>query len=195
VARLAGDLADTDFAKSNAATIKSYKKFCDERARQPAHVLVEMDFEDYPGSWTLTGQATGANAFEEPQQGRRSARLTIPSNGRASHPLVGMTPRAETISFWARSRGRNSTSQIILFLHDDAGASTLTYNYEMTITTDWKQYPVRIADFKPYNNASKGTAVSPGRIRSFSVESGGGSSQVLELQLDSLRVEAQRVGK
>jgi hypothetical protein len=195
VTRLAGDLADTDFAKSNAATIKNYKKICDERARQPAHILVEMDFEDFPGSWTLNGQATGSNAFEEPQQGRRSARLTIPSSGRASHPLIGMTSRAESISFWARSRGRNSTSQLIVFLHDDSGASSLSYSYELTITTDWKQYPIRLAEFKPFNKPAMGTTFSPGRVRSFSLESGGGAGQILELQIDTLRVEAQRVGK
>ncbi|HVR83200.1 MAG TPA: serine/threonine-protein kinase, partial [Planctomycetota bacterium] len=36
VARLTGDLVDTDFVKSNLSQVKSYKKICDERARQPA---------------------------------------------------------------------------------------------------------------------------------------------------------------
>ena len=40
------------------------------------HILIEMDFEDYPGSWFFNNNATGGNSFEEPQQGRRSARLT-----------------------------------------------------------------------------------------------------------------------
>src|SRR5579859_7724950 len=68
VARLMGDLVDTDFVKSNLTQVKNYKKICDEKARQPAHILIEMDFEDYPGMWQLRGGATGGNSFEEPQQ-------------------------------------------------------------------------------------------------------------------------------
>jgi eukaryotic-like serine/threonine-protein kinase len=196
MARLTGDLADTDHAKSNMSTIKSYKKICDERARQPAHILVEMDFEDFPGGWFLNNSATGGNSFEEPQQGRRSARLTLPGNGgRANHNLVGMTPRAETISFWARTRGKNSNTLLAIYLHDDGGMQSQTFNMEIQLTSEWKQYVLRIADFRPYNNAAKGNSIAPGRVRSFSLESGGGGGQVLELQLDTLRVEASRIGK
>ena len=45
------------------------------------------------------------------------------NNGRANHPLVGMNSRAETITFWARSRGKNNNNQLIFFLHDDSGMS------------------------------------------------------------------------
>jgi hypothetical protein len=195
VVRLTGDLTDTDFAKANMAAIRNYKKICDERARQPAHIIVEMDFEDYPGSWVFNGNATGGNSFEEPQQGRRSARLTLPSPGRANHPIVGMTNRAESITFWARSRGKAGSNQLVMFLHDDSGMNTQTYSKEVTITPEWSQYVLRIADFKPFNLPAKGQVITPGRVRSFSLESGGGPGQVLELQLDTLRVEATKVGK
>jgi serine/threonine-protein kinase len=196
VARLTGDLADTDFAKANLTSIKTYKKICDERARQPAHILIEMDFEDYPGSWFFNNNATGGNSFEEPWQGRRAARLTLPgSNGRANHPLVGMNSRAETITFWARSRGKNNNNQLVFYLHDDSGMNNLTFSSDVLITSEWKQYSLRIADFKPYSNQAKNTTITPARVRSFSLESGGGQGQVLELQLDTLRVESAKVGK
>lgn len=195
VARLTGDLADTDYAKSNSAVIKQYKKICDERARQPAHILIELDFEDYPGSWILTGQATGGNSFEEPYQGRRSARLTLPGASRASHPLFGMNSRAETLSFYARSRSKNSTNQLSFYLIDDSGMANMLYKAEVTLSSEWKQYFLRIADFNPYNPPAKGTTISPGRIRSFSLESGSGAGSLLELQIDSLKVETSRSAK
>jgi serine/threonine-protein kinase len=194
VAKLVGDLADTDFVKSNLSTIKGYKKICDERARQPAHILVELDFEDYPGAWNFTNQATGGNSFEEPQQGRRSARLTLPGgNGRAFHPLTGMTARAETISFWARSRGRNSSSQLVMFLNDDPNQ---LWAYDFQITSDWRQYSARILDFKAFSPAAKSAiTINPARVRNLAFECGGGSSSILELQVDTLRVETARVAK
>ena len=189
--RLTGDLAETDYVKSNLTQVKSYKKICDERARQPANILVEMDFEDFPGQWQLRGGATGGNAFEEPQQGRRSARLTIPSGARVNHPLIGMTPRAESISFWARARGKSSATQMELYLHDDTGNNTLTFMVEVTLTTEWKLHQFRLNEFKPSGNAAKGTVLGPGRISSFTIEGNGSSSQILELQFDTLRVEAR----
>src|SRR5579862_3899511 len=195
VARLTGDLVDTDFVKSNLTQVKSYKKICDERARQPAHVLVEMDFEDYPGLWQLRGGATGGNSFEEPQQGRRSARLTLPSGARVNHPLFGMTPKAESISFWARYRGKGGGTQMELYLHDDTGNTTLTYGVEVTLTPDWKQYNYRFTEFKPVGANARGTSIAPGRIGSFTIEGPTSSTQILELQLDTLRVEAARAPK
>jgi len=196
VARLTGELADTDSAKSNAGQIKSYKKICDERARQPGHILIELDFEDFPGSWRLSGMATGGNAVDEPQQGRRSARITLPAGGgRANHPLIGMTPRAETITFWARFRGRNNSPQLEVFLHDEGGMMTRTYTAEVTLTPEWKSYRIPLSDFKPYNPAAKNAPMDPGKVLSLSLESGQGSNQILELQFDSLRVEAARASK
>jgi serine/threonine-protein kinase len=195
VSRLVGDLADTEFAKSNMAIIKNYKKICDDRARQPAHILIEMDFEDYPGGWNLIGKAMGGNAFEEPQQGRRSARLTIPggAGNRALHPMVGMSSRADLLTFWARTRGTRSNSQMVMVLQEEGGGF---YNYEFTLTSDWRQYSARITDFKPpATSKNVGTSITPGRVRAFALECPGGPSMLLELQLDSLRVEAARISK
>jgi hypothetical protein len=176
------------------STIRGYKKYCDEHARQPAHILVEMDFEDFPGSWSFGGQATGGNSFEEPHQGRRSARLTLPGNsGRAFHPLPGMNPRAETISFYARSRGKNSSNQLVMLLNDENAGTSLMFSYEFQITSEWRPYSARIMDFKPYNApAKKEGTITPGRIRNFAFECGQGAGTVLELQVDSLRVEGAR---
>jgi hypothetical protein len=198
VNRLVGELADTDHAKSNMTNIKTLKKQCDDRARQPANIIVEMDFEDFPGGWMFTQTATGGNSFEEPHQGRRSARLTLPGSSRANHPLNGMNPRAESMSFWARTRGKTSTNVLNIYLHDDgSGTGTqMTFQGEVTLTPEWKLHTLRFAtDFKPYNAAAKGYTVFPGRIRSFSLEGAGGAGTILELQIDALRVEAAKPPK
>jgi len=196
LAKLLGELGDTDYVKSNLSQIKGYKKICDERARQPAHILVEMDFEDYPGLWLFRGGATGGNSFEEPQQGRRSARLTLPSGARVSHLLNGMTAKAESISFWARVRGKSSPTQMGMYLTDDTGNLSLIYAVEVTLTQEWKLQSFRFSEFKPVNPAARGTTIAPARISSFTLESSSSStSQVLELQLDSLRVEGPRIQK
>ena len=191
IARLTGELVDTDYVKSNLTQVKGYKKICDERARQPANILIEMDFEDYPGLWRLQGGATGGNSLEEPQQGRRSARLTLPSGSRVGHPLFGMTPKADSISFWARYRGKGGATQTEFYVHDDTGNTTLTYGVEVTLSADWKPYTFRFSEFKPVNPAARGTTIAPGRLGSFTlVGPSGGSSQILELQFDTLRVES-----
>jgi hypothetical protein len=192
MARLLGDLVDTDYVKSNMSQLKQYKRTTDEKARQPSHILIEMDFEDFPGLWQLRGGATGGNAIEEPHQGRRSARLTLPTSARANHPLTGMTPKAESISFYARVRSKSSATQMELFLHDDSGATVLTYSVEVTLTTEWKPYSFPFRDFKPVNQAAKGTTIAPGRISSFTIGENSSASQVLEMQLDTLRVEAAK---
>ena len=195
MAKLTGELVDTDYVKSNMSQVKSYKKITDERARQPAHILVEMDFEDYPGSWILRGGATGGNAFEDPQQGRRSARLTLAPGTRATHAIGGMTPKAESISFWARVRGKTSATQLEIILHDDKGNLVLSYGLEVTLTTEWRPYSYRLTEFKPVNPAAQSTSIAPGRIGSFTLEGSSTSSQNLELQLDTLRVESSRAQK
>jgi len=191
VNRLLGELADTDHVKSNLSTVKKLKQVCDERARQPSHILVEMDFEDFPGGWVFTGQATGTNSFEEPQQGRRSARLTLPNNGRALHNLNGMKERAEKITFYARIRGKTSATTMNFLIHDDgAGTNNQTFVHDVPLTPEWKLHTLRFVDFKPANAAAKGNSVAPGRVRSFSLECTGGPGSILELQLDALHVEA-----
>ena len=108
------------------------------------------------------------------------------------HPLIGMSPRAETITFWARSRGRTSSNQLLLFLMEEGGSST--YSYDFQLSSDWRQYSARIADFKPANPVTKNQnqSIIPARVRQFYLECGGGSGSILELQIDSLRVEAAR---
>jgi hypothetical protein len=196
VGRLTGELVETDFVKSNLSQLKGYKKICDERARQPANVLIEMDFEDYPGLWQLRMNATGGNSFEEPQQGRRAARLTIPYGSRAFHPLLGMNSRAEAISFWARYRGKGGATQLLFSVHDDSGMSNLVYGVDVPLTTEWKYYRFPFSDFKGINPAARLTPLVPAKVTSFTVEPATGpASQILELQLDTLRVEASKSSK
>jgi hypothetical protein len=112
------------------------------------------------------------------------------------HDIKGMSARAETISFWARTRGKPTSPQMNIYLHDDGGSgSTMTFNSDVQLTPEWKLHVLRFVDFKPYNPAAKGSTLSPARIRTFALECAGGQGTVLELQLDSLRVEAPRPPK
>ncbi|RPH48510.1 MAG: hypothetical protein EHM91_04240 [Planctomycetota bacterium] len=106
-----------------------------------------------------------------------------------------MSPRAEVITFWARGRGKNSSATMNMLLYDDNPNGTYVYALEVTLSPEWKQHVVRLSDFKPMNVAAKGTTLAPGRVRMVGFESPGGLGQILELQIDSLRVEAARTGK
>jgi hypothetical protein len=66
---------------------------------------------------------------------------------------------------------------------------------EVPLTAEWKQYSFRFSEFKPAGANARGTTIAPGRIGSFTIESSSSSSQILELQLDTLRVEAARTQK
>jgi serine/threonine-protein kinase len=197
VARLTGELVDTDYVKSNLSEVKRLKEVCDKRAKQPANILIEMDFEDYPGLWQPRQQATGGNSLEEPHQGRRSARLTIPTGSRAFHPVSGMSPKAEAISFWARNRGKSGATQMEFCLVDESGMSTLFFGVEVPLTPEWKSYRFLLSEFKPVNPAARGTTLMPGKVSWFMVEQalGANANQILEVQLDTLRVEAARTQK
>jgi len=194
VARLTGDLAETDFVKSNQSQVKQYKKICDERANKLANILVEMDFEDYPGLWQPRGNATAGNSFEEPHQGRRAARLTIPGGSRVFHPMMGMSPKADAISFFARYRGKGGVTTMAFCIHDESGTNTLIYGVEVPLTPDWKPYRFSFSEFKPVNNPARNNTLMPGKISSFTVEPAPGTpmNQILELQLDTLRVETAK---
>jgi hypothetical protein len=82
-----------------------------------------------------------------------------------------------------------------MYLHDDSGDTTLTYKLEVTLTTEWKPYSYSLRDFKPAGAATKGTTMAPGRISSFTIEPNSSSTQILELQIDTLRVESSKPAK
>jgi serine/threonine-protein kinase len=195
VARLTGELVETDYVKSNLSQIKAMKKLCD--GKQPANILIEMDFEDYPGLWQPRGNATAGNSFEEPQQGRRAARLTIPGGSRVFHPLMGMNAKAEAISFWARYRGKGGVTNMAFCVHDESGNNVIIYGVEVSLTPEWKFYHYPFTEFKPVNNPARNNPLVPGKISSFTIEPPPGTSmnQILEVQLDVLRVESAKSQK
>jgi hypothetical protein len=82
-----------------------------------------------------------------------------------------------------------------LYLHDDSGNVVLSYGLEVTLTTEWRPYSFRLTEFKAVNPAAKGTAIAPGKITSFTIDGSSTSSQTLELQIDTLRVESSRAQK
>ena len=195
VNRLMGELADTEYVKANLAQVKGYKKICDERARPPANILVEMGFEDYPGLWQLQRGATGGNTTEEPYQGRRSARFALPPGSRVTHPLGTLPANADTVTFWARVRGKSSAPLLTFFLNETSGMTTTSYFQELTLSQDWRQYVLRIASFKPAPSSFQTAVIAPARISSFALQPTGTPAQGMELQFDLLRIESPGASK
>jgi serine/threonine-protein kinase len=190
--QLAAEYADTPTTRNNLSKIKQMRSAIENSGKLPTNVLVEMDFEDFPGAWTLNNMATGGNA-EEPHQGKRAARLVLPDGGRANHPLVGMNARAETISFWGRSRSK-SVAPVQVVLHETANMMTYSWTQEVTFPTEWKYYSFRIADFRPWNdNAKSKRQINPAGVNLLTISTADNyDGPPLEIQFDTLRVEAKK---
>ncbi len=192
VNRLLTEFPDTTTVKTYEKPIRDGKAKCEQNIGVPENILVLMEFEDYPGTWRAVNNATAGNA-DDPYQGKRAGHLLLPGGGRAGHPINGITPRAETISFWARSLRKGPMALVDFYLYDDMN----TYFVSEKLSTDWKLCTYRFPDFKPLNNDAikNKTPVNLNRIREFAFgqsndSSGGGI--VCEIQVDSLRVEGKK---
>jgi len=79
---------------------------------------------------------------------------------------------------------------MVMVLQEEGGA---VYSYEFTISTEWRQYSARITDFKsPITAKVTVPSITPARVKGFALECPGGPGMLLEVGLDSLRVEAAR---
>jgi len=192
VNRLLGEFADTSVVKSNDKSIRDNKVRCEQNIGVPENILVLMEFEDYPGTWQARGGATAGNS-DDPYQGKRAGHLTLPGGSRAFHPIVGITGRAEVISFWARSLRKGPSTGVDLYLMDDMNTFVVT---NVQLTPDWKLHQFRFGEFKPYNDNAKQNkaALNLNRTREFgfSPTSDSGNGIVQEFQIDSLRVEGAK---
>jgi len=195
ITKLLGDYADTATVKSNEVQIRKDKVRCEQNIGVPENILVLMEFEDYPGTWRVVNGATAGNT-DEPYQGRRAGHLNLPNPGsRAFHPIAGITGRAETISFWARSVRKGPATLVDFFIHDDMNTFHIA---NIQLGTEWKLLSYHFSEFKPYNPLAvqNKASLNLNRIHEFSfgptTEGQGGGGIGYEMLVDSLRVEGKK---
>lgn len=190
--RLLTEFADTPTFRSNERTLRQYKTLCEERGKVAPNVFVELDFEDYPGLWRTHGGAQAVNG-EESHQGRRAARLALPPESVAYHPLPRLNSRADTLTFFARSRSKSQSAVLYVLLIEEMEAGGNTYARSIALTADWRQYVIRLAELKPLGFESRGTprkAPDPARIGQIALMPVEEESGAIDVQIDTLRVLA-----
>ncbi|HVE40689.1 MAG TPA: protein kinase [Planctomycetota bacterium] len=198
IGRLLGDLGDTPPAKMNERVLRQYKTICEQGQSVPEGLLVMAEFEDYPGPWNTHGGAKAENGTDA-YQGRRAGRLTFPqSRCWAAYPIQGVTWKAETVSFWARSLKKGGPVAVMhTWLSLQApDEDSITYTAPtISIGPEWKLYSYKLSDFKTENAKAKQRTIMNGfeRIKSIGWEPGSeGGGVDYEIQIDSLKIESIR---
>jgi hypothetical protein len=186
-AQLLAEFADTPVVRTNDRQIRQWKTLCEDRLGMAEHVLVNIDFEDFPGSWNARGGATASNEGDG-YQGKRSAKLNFARGGYASHPLKGVTFKAETISFYARTLKRGLVAPLSLALYDSNGG----FGVEFSVTSDWKLHTLKLADLKPVSTDTKGKRLDRDTITNFIISASNDEFTGSDILIDCLRVEAPR---
>jgi serine/threonine-protein kinase len=192
VSRLLGDFSDTATTKANERALRQYKNLADQGQGVPDNVLVLLDFEDYPGAWFTQGGAKAINGIDA-FQGKRAARLTLPSRGWASYPVQGVTSKADTMSYYARSLKKAPVAVIrtwvSVMIEDEAVGYAAP---PVSLTTEWKLYTLKLSDFKNENsNAKQRTIMAFEKIRNVGWEPETGSGEC-EIQIDAFKIESTR---
>jgi serine/threonine-protein kinase len=193
VNRLLGDLADTSSARMNDKALRNIKTLCEEGQGVPDNVLIMLDFEDFPGSWSTHGAAKAVNGLDA-YQGRRAGRLTMSRGNWISHPLQGVTWKADSVSFYARSLKKVPVAVVYTWMSTwDETDGTITYTGpSMSLTTDWKLYTFKVSDFKTDNAKAKTRILNPSeKVRTIGWEAAAEAGDC-EIQIDALRIEARR---
>jgi len=197
IARLLGELADTPSAKLNERVLRQYKTVCESGQGVPEGLLVQVEFEDYPGPWNTHGGAKGENGTDA-YSGRRAARLTFPqARSWAAYPISGVTWKAETVSFWARSLKKGPVAVVHTWLSLQVpDEDSITYSAPtISIGNEWKLYSYKLSDFKTENAKAKQRTIMNGfeRIKSIGWEPGSEGGPVdYEIQIDALKIESVR---
>jgi serine/threonine-protein kinase len=195
IGRLLGELADTPSAKLNERSLRQYKNLCEQGQGVPEGLLVMVEFEDYPGPWNTHGGAKAENGTDA-YQGRRAGRLTFTGpRAWAAYPITGVTWKAETVSFWARSLKKGPVAVVHTWLSLQVpDEDSITYTAPtISIGPDWKLYSYKWTDFKTDNAKAKQRTIMNGfeRVRSIGWEPGVEGGPVdYEIQIDALKIES-----
>jgi serine/threonine-protein kinase len=197
IGRLLGELSDTPPAKLNERTLRGFKTVCEQGQGVPEGVLVMVEFEDYPGAWNTHGGAKAENGTDA-YQGRRAGRLTFTQpRCWASYPIQGVTWKAETVSFWARSLKKGPVAVVHTWLSQQVpDEDSITYTAPtISIGPEWKLYTYKFSDFKTENAKAKQRTIMNGfdKIRAIGWEPGvEGGGVDYEIQIDALKIETTR---
>ncbi len=186
VEKLLAEHPDSPIVKTNDRQIRQVKSSSEEKAGLPDGTLIAMDFEDYPGAWSFQGGAMALNVQDEPYQGRRSAKISLPNRARAWHPLYGMKDSAESITFWARTLRKGPTVSVEFYVIDDG----TQYHVDLTFTGDWQLKTVKLSDLKPSNTQTK-RSLNAGAITQLGF-SANGSSDGGDFQVDAMTVQTAK---
>jgi serine/threonine-protein kinase len=190
VNRLLGEFSDTSTAKANDRALRQFKKLGEQGV--PDGVLVLLDFEDFPGSWSTQGGAKAVNGVDA-YQGRRAARLTLPPRSWAAYPIQGVTSKADTLTFYARSLKKAPVAVIHPWLTVLTEDESIGYGAPpVSLTTEWKLYTFKMSDFKNENsNAKQRTIMTFDKIRGIGWETENGTGEC-EIQIDVVKIESGR---
>jgi serine/threonine-protein kinase len=194
LAKFLGEYSDTREGKQRAGASKQLKSYLDAVVKAPEYLVAELEFEDYPGSWTHRSGASGGNSTEDPHQGRRAARLTLPPDSSSRCPLLGlMNPRVEFISFFARARGSGKPAKLQAILYEESPMVTNIYGTSFPVGPEWTKFQAPLSQFKPLNpSAQQKRTLEPARVSAIVFAPEEDSSTTLEVQIDTLRLEAGR---
>jgi serine/threonine-protein kinase len=193
VGRLTGDLSDTPPARQNEKAIRQMKTLLEEGQGVPENIIVLLDFEDFPGSWNTHGAAKAVNGIDA-FQGKRAARLTLSRQSWASYPIQGVTSKAETVSFYARSLRKAPVAVVYPWLsvmvEDDY---SIGYSGpSVTLGTEWKLCTFKMSDFKSESPKAKSrTILNYDKIRGIGWEVASESGEC-EIQIDALKIEGRK---
>ncbi|HVR85331.1 MAG TPA: protein kinase, partial [Planctomycetota bacterium] len=192
VSRLLGDLADTPASKANERALRQYKVVCEQGQGLPDSVLVFMDFEDYPGLWNTHNGAKAENGVDA-YQGRRAARLTLPGRSWASYPIKGLSAKADTLSFYARSLKKAPVAVVVPWLSGLIDDEPLTFHGPtVSLGPEWKLCSFKMSDFKTDNaKAKQRTIYALDKLQNIGWEPGIEAGDC-EIQIDALKIESFR---
>ena len=194
--RLLGELGDTQTTKTNESKMRTIKGQLEQAGKAGSPLIVEMDFEDYPGLWIARGGADIQNAADETHQGRRAARIGLGSSGQAIHPIHGLRSGVEAVTFWVKLKSRG-TALLSFVVYDEGQANTASFAQDFTATADWKQITLKASDFKPYGVVAK-AKLRPEwtSVRAFCIQASDASgNEPPEFTFDTLRVLATPMAK
>ena len=180
---LAATFKNTAVWRSYGNRILQRTQDCENRLGTAKHVLVNQQFEEFPGFWTVRGGAT-ANNNGPGYESERSAKIFVPNGNtaRVQHPLKGVTSDVETFSFWAKTVRKGPVALITFSILDDDDS----FAVDVSITNTWKQHTFKVRDFRPYGNTSK-RRPNLDQIRMLMIDSNGGGPH--EFLFDRLRIE------
>ncbi len=187
--RLLADLAESATTKANARYLKQVKADCEEKLGLSDRVLAALEFEETPGAWSSdAGGGMKAENLGEPYLGKRAARITCTGAGSVAHDLPPLDPKAEAITFWARSGRRWSPAPVYFYLKE---LDEHVFMAPMPkITPEWRPYVIRLADLKHAADITPRRTLDRAKVNGFGLTCADPTS--FELHLDALRVEAAR---